>query len=562
MSQKENVDEPIINNGQNINEINKPKKEEIKLKNLDNNTLIYSDLSTKSRKINDNIIYNLLNHNNNNNREPQLKISQTTNLGSIENVKQDIINFYLIEQKKTEEKKREIEINRNMNINLNMYLKKDRNSNKPKEKNRFEKYDKEKLSYEIYHQYQKLSFEKEKLPFVQRMQLYALKKSFRDYKIEELTNIKSPKISEKKIINTFNRLIEDSNRRNLKLLKNNSNSNQNNNNIQKKNNNIKNKNIAKNKANQNKEFIKDKNNNNVNNKSNDNLNNNKNNPNNNVIKKKPIYKTNKSFDKQKWDEIYERRFSSKLKERNEKLEKMRQEKEEKIKKEEDTIIDNLNKKQILINQKYGMKRSHSVNDITKDKNKRYNSISNKYYIGNNSMINIINQRLYYNEVNKKDIDYQTFMEKAQELLNDNNNDYFYYYGKEEIKNNCKNEGKKNAKKNNIFRTCTALAKNKKITKSNSVYNFRELSESDRDIESKKDEENKKYNYIRIKQNSKNVDNGTNFQNHKFNGIKIDGSNNYINNTKSDFLDLVNCNSINNKEKNSSAEIIIDRFFEG
>ena len=67
------------------------------------------------------------------------------------------------------------------------------------------------------------------------------------------------------------------------------------------------------------------------------------------------YKMNESFDKQKWDEIYERSFSSKLKKRNEKLEKMWQEKEEKKKKEEDTIIDNLNKKQNLITQKYGLK---------------------------------------------------------------------------------------------------------------------------------------------------------------------------------------------------------------
>ena len=54
------------------------------------------------------------------------------------------------------------------------------------------------------------------------------------------------------------------------------------------------------------------------------------------------------------------------------------------------------------------------------------------------MITNINQRLYYNKLNKKDIDYKTFMEKAQDLLGDNNNDYFYYYGREE-KNN--NEGK-------------------------------------------------------------------------------------------------------------------------
>ena len=544
MSQKENNNNE--NDKKNISN-NQPILEGIQfLKNKDNNTLINSDSSSNKKKINDNIIFNLLNQNNNikNNKELELKINNSIDINSIESVKQDIINFYLIEQKKNEEKKRELELKRN----LNFLRKKNKNNyKKSKEKNRFEKYDKEKLSYEIYHQYQKLNFEKEKLPFLERMQLYALKKCLQDYKIEELTNIKSPKIPEKKIIHTFNRLIEDSNRRNFQLLKKNINENG------KKS--TKSKNIQQNKAKQNNENYKSNNNNNTK----ENINNNLNNSNKNAIKKKQNYKINKSFDKQKWDEIYERRFSSKLKERNEKLEKLRQEKEDKRKKEEDIIIDNLNKKQNLISQKYGLKRSHSVNDLSKGSNNNYN-INNKYYIGNNKMIKNINQRLYYNELNKKDVDYKTFMEKAQELLNDNNNDYFYYYGREE-------KNKKNFKKNG-FRIGAIGLKNRKMAKSNSVYNFKDYLDSNN--ENKKEEEsnyNKSIKLINgiINDNNNKVDNGkkmSNNNNNKLNEIKISGENNN-DISKSNFIDLVNLNSINinDTDKNNSAEKIINKFFE-
>ena len=511
MSQKENN-----NNRQNINMINNSNIPGIKsLKNIDNNTL---------------------NKNNSN------------NIKELENVKQEIINFYLIEQRKNEEKKREIELKKNLNNNI----KRNKNINsKSKDKNRFEKYDKERLSYEIYHQYQKLNFDYKKIPFVPRMELYALKKCLKDYKIEELTNIKSPKMSEKKIIHAFNRLIDDSNRRNLKLINNNNETHNNKNNKNKKNNNKENE---KAKIQKNKKNTKIKNTNNIK----------ENNNNQNVIKKNPNNKVNKSFDKKKWDEIYERRFSSKLKERNEKLEKLRQEKEEKIKREEDLIIDNLNKKQDLINQKYGLKRSNSANNILKTKNDSYNNI-NKYYIGNNKMITNLNQRLYYNELNKKDINYITFMEKAQELLNDNNNDFFYYYGKDEKNNNLNSNVKntKNIKIPNTFRVCANGIKNKKMVKSNSVYNFKDYLDSN---ENKNDEIKKTNNNIYKLINDNDINdiinnkNENKYNNHKFYEIKINKDNN-TNNTKSDDIqDLVNYN--NNKENNNNAERIIDRFFEG
>ena len=101
-----------------------------------------------------------------------------------------------------------------------------------------------------------------------------------------------------------------------------------------------------------------------------------NNKNNKIIEKKGIPKEKKIYNKKKWDEIYEKRFGSKLKERNDKIEKKRKEKEAKIKKEEDTIIDNLNKKQELFNKRYGMKRNKSANNMTKSSNQSLNSNNN------------------------------------------------------------------------------------------------------------------------------------------------------------------------------------------
>ena len=350
---------------ENINNNKTSENEEQNMGDNNNKENKIPSLFIEEKNINDDIIDNLLKKQDKN-PELQFKINQQINNDSLENVKQDIINFYLIEKQKYEEKKREIETNKYYNINnYNTNSKiSTPNYNKTKrtrpnsatkniQKNRFEKYDKERISYEVYHQYQKLNFNYSSIPFIQRMELYSLKKCLKDYKIEELTNLQSPKISEKEIVQTFNRLIEDSNRRLFKSKKN-----------QKKN----------------KEEKK----------------NNKKNNNNKIIVKKEI----KTFNKKKWDEIYEKRFGSKLKERNDKLEKKRKEKEEKIKKEEDTIIDNLNKKQELLNQKYGMKRNISANNLTKSSLHSLNG--NKYYIGNSKIVTNLNQRLYYNEINKKD----------------------------------------------------------------------------------------------------------------------------------------------------------------
>ena len=285
--QDENDKNRNNNNDININNENQ------ELKNKDNIEDKSSSLNSEDKNIDDEIINGLLNKAEKDN-ELKFKINQQIDTNSLENIKQDIINFYLIEKQKYEEKKRKIEINKNYNYNTNSKVNTpsyNKNSKRTRpnsatkmlnKKNRFEKYDKEKISYEVYHQYQKMNFNAS-IPFIQRMELYSLKRCLKDYKIEELTNLQSPKISEKEIVQTFNRLIEDSNRRLFKSKK------------------------ISNQKNKKEQDIK-----NNNKKNNININN-------NIKGRKagnPAEK--KTFSKKKWDEIYEKRFGSKLKQRNDK----------------------------------------------------------------------------------------------------------------------------------------------------------------------------------------------------------------------------------------------------
>ena len=80
--------------------------------------------------------------------------------------------------------------------------------NKYNEK-KYEIYDKENLAYEIYHDYKKLNFNDKKIPFLKRMELYSIKRNLKEQKINELLNLKSPKISEERRKKAFNNLIKD-----------------------------------------------------------------------------------------------------------------------------------------------------------------------------------------------------------------------------------------------------------------------------------------------------------------------------------------------------------------
>ena len=461
-----------IKNEENKEKINNDINSNIENNDSKNNSNKISISESQEKNNYDEIINDLLNDNKN--EDLHFKINQSNETNSIENVKQDIINFYLIERQKYEEKKKESEKNRNNNDNIKKNYKSDRpySATRKIKKNHFEKYDKEKISYEIYHQYQKLNFNFLSIPFIQRMELYSLKKCLKDYKIEELTNLQSPKISEKEIVQTFNRLIEDSNRR-----------------------------LCKSKKVLNKKEPKEMKINN---------------------KKKEKKEIKKSFSKKKWDEIYEKRFKSKLKERNNKLEKKRKEKEEKIKKEEDSIINNLNKQQALFSKRYGIKRNNSENNIIKFSTHSLNS--NKYYIGNSKIVTNLNQRLYYNEIKKKDIYYKSFLEKAHELLDDNEYD---------------SKNIKGGNKKNCFRKRTKAEKKKDNRKKNVVYNFIDFDEN----KDKKEEEKNNNNFNKI-----------------IKDLKDDSrlsETSMVHNSK---IEITYTGSVNN-QKNESAEKIIDGFFE-
>ena len=479
------------------------------VKNKDDNIAKNENLNSAEKKLIKNGIINSLLNNPNENNELKFKINETN---SIEDIKQDIINFYLIEKQKNEEKKKEKDLIKSHNCDTNNKInnktiyntntkgRRPNSTNKKLKNNRFEKYDKERISYEIYHEYQKLNFNFKTIPFIQRMELYSLKRCLKDYKVEELAHQQSPKIPEKEKIQTFNRLIEDSNRRLFKTKKN----------ERKKINeekNIKTKEIS---------VINNKNKN---------------------SEKKEILKEKKVFNKKKWDEIYEKRFSSKLKERNDKLEKLRKQKEEKIKKEEDKIIDNLNKKQEIFNQRYGMKRNKSAHHLTKSSNnKLLNKNENKYYIGNSKIVTNLNQRLYYNEMTKKDLGYKSFLEKANRLMDtcefkDINN-----------KNNKKDKkwNKSLDIKINCFRKETKKIKRKNLIKNSSAYIFIDSEEKN---PIKEEEEKNNNNFDKIIKDEIDL---------KINETSI------MNNSKSE---INGSGSIsNNNAKNDSAEKIIDIFF--
>ena len=472
---KENID---------INEKHNYNNEKQDVKNKDDNIAKNENLNSAEKKQVKNGIINSLLNNPDENTELKFKINETN---SIEDIKQDIINFYLIEKQKNEEKKKEKDLIKSHNCDTNNKInnktiyntntkgRRPNSTNKKLKNNRFEKYDKERISYEIYHEYQKLNFNFKTIPFIQRMELYSLKRCLKDYKVEELAHQQSPKIPEKEKIQTFNRLIEDSNRR-----------------------------LFKTKKNERKKINEEKN---IKTKEISVINNKNKNP-----EKKEILKEKKVFNKKKWDEIYEKRFGSK-------------------------IIDNLNKKQEIFNQRYGMKRNKSAHHLTKSSNnKLLNKNENKYYIGNSKIVTNLNQRLYYNEMTKKDLGYKSFLEKANRLMDtcefkDINN-----------KNN-KNDKKWNKSldiKINCFRKGTKKIKRKNLIKNSSAYIFIDSEEKN---PIKEEEEKNNNNFDKIIKDEIDL---------KINETSI------MNNSKSE---INGSGSIsNNNAKNDSAEKIIDIFF--
>ena len=118
-----------------------------------------------------------------------------------------------------------LENNKNKSINLKNYENySNNNSNRINKKNiikrnkidnvlnriekKFERYNKEKMAYDVYHDYQKLNFD-ENYNFLERMELYSIKKELKEKAINDYIRLNSPKISENKKNSVFDILIND-----------------------------------------------------------------------------------------------------------------------------------------------------------------------------------------------------------------------------------------------------------------------------------------------------------------------------------------------------------------
>ena len=86
-------------------------------------------------------------------------------------------------------------------------------------KKKFEKYNKENMAYNIYHDYQKLNFnniESEKYNFIERMELYSIKRNLKDKTINEYIRLNSPKLPNSKRNQIFENLFNDADNRKIK----------------------------------------------------------------------------------------------------------------------------------------------------------------------------------------------------------------------------------------------------------------------------------------------------------------------------------------------------------
>ena len=97
---------------------NNSKEEKIILTNKDRNIIGDSHISSSSQKLdnfNSNINHknlNIKNTKNNISKDLDIRISKSMDFNNMENIKQDIINFYLIKKQKDKEKNK---LNKNMN---------------------------------------------------------------------------------------------------------------------------------------------------------------------------------------------------------------------------------------------------------------------------------------------------------------------------------------------------------------------------------------------------------------------------------------------------------------
>ena len=146
-----------------------------------------------------------------------------------------------------------------------------------------------------------------------------------------------------------------------------------------------------------------------------------------------------------------------------------------------------------MNQRYGMKRNKSANNLTKNSINSLNK--NKYYIGNSKIVANLNQRLYYNEISKKDIDYKILKEKAKQLIDDNSYENIYNKTEKGKKSTNKNLEKKKSKYSiNSFRK--GFDSNKKKKRQNKKEEEEAKKKEEEEKKQKEEEERKNNKYFK------------------------------------------------------------------
>ena len=323
---------------------------------------------------------------------------------------------------------------------------------------KFEKYNKENLIYKVNHDYQKLNFnteDYEDLNFLERMELYSIRKNMKEEIIKNYIRLKTPKLSDNKIKQVFDDLTNDVNIRKEKKAKK-----------------------------EKEDLIFLKYNNNINNNS-----------------------KNKKVNQKEMDEIIKR-----------------------LSKPKKFFFNNINKE---IDKDIKFRNGGKLKENKKNKNNIIKSNSVKS-IKKSEQINNINNRLYYKEINKKDLNYKLFMRNVNEILNINKN----------IKPKIKE------KENKDFISYEQL---KQIRNKNKMINIKSMNNNNRNIKYEynfKDDEDNSLNNIK----NKNINNQN--DSNKYKGVRT--QNNYNNNYNElfTFSRPQTHNSINNLK----ISIIIDNFF--
>ena len=438
-------------NIRNINQKLTLNENEISLnKKINNNNDSSSKLLSETISQNKKLKYNnsLTSFNNTkiiNKNKSEKNLVTTLSSSDMANIKNDILGIYKIKKDKNL---------RSFNSNFN-----EKNLNKSKSQrfsadkckyneNKYEIYNREHLAYKIYHDYQKVNFNHENKPFLERMELYGIKKNLKDIKIEELIKLKSPKMSEKKRETVLKNILNRKHKDNTNTFNINFNCNM------------------------------------------------------------------KKVSKKELNEIVMRLYTAKKREKTKK--------EKNKDKEENTKDKDTNDK----TEDVEGERTGVVVDIKNNK-KNIKKLNSKE-------ICELNNRLYYKELNKKDIPYKLFLKKIDELFGityDNNN-------------NNNNDIIQNYKYSNDYMSYTQLlntrlTKNNNNNTNNTKYIFKDNDDEDCLINNNKEINN---NNVNNANNPNNVNNDKNISDNQLYNL-------------SNIQHIINNN--NNIIKSSS---IIDNFF--